>query len=68
MTQRLWLTCFACLRVHRNREHARNTRLRKKAYIETLRQTLQSLTDERDKSERSMKVRPIINEELACVI
>lgn len=68
MTQKLWLTCFACLRVNRNREHARNTRLRKKAYIETLRQTLQSLTDERDKSERSMKVRPIINEELACVI
>jgi len=32
----------------RNREHARNTRLRKKAYIEELKRTLMALCDQRD--------------------
>jgi len=32
----------------RNREHARNTRLRKKAYVENLKQTLDDLCKERD--------------------
>jgi hypothetical protein len=41
----------------RNREHARNTRLRKKAYIETLRSTVQTLTEDREKQERNSKVR-----------
>lgn len=34
----------------RNREHARNTRLRKKAYIETLRHQLQELADAKGES------------------
>lgn len=37
----------------RNREHARNTRLRKKAYIETLRHQLQSLSDAKDKEDKT---------------
>jgi hypothetical protein len=40
----------------RNREHARNTRLRKKQYVEMLRERLQRLTDDKIKDERSMKV------------
>lgn len=32
----------------RNREHARNTRLRKKAYVEELKRTLTALADQRD--------------------
>lgn len=40
----------------RNREHARNTRLRKKAYIEKLRETLHSLSDEKEKADRNIKV------------
>merc|ERR1711935_1321586 len=32
----------------RNREHARNTRLRKKAYLETLKSTVNDLCQERD--------------------
>lgn len=35
----------------RNREHARNTRLRKKAYVEELKRTLTELVAQRDKSE-----------------
>lgn len=40
----------------RNREHARNTRQRKKQYVEMLRERLQRLTDDKIKDERSMKV------------
>ncbi len=35
----------------RNREHARNTRLRKKAYVEELKRTLTELVSQRDASE-----------------
>jgi len=35
----------------RNREHARNTRLRKKAYVEELKATLSSLVSQRDAAE-----------------
>jgi hypothetical protein len=35
----------------RNRKHARNTRLRKKAYVEELKQTLNELVAQRDRSE-----------------
>lgn len=35
----------------RNREHARNTRLRKKAYVEELKRTLTELVAQRDKAE-----------------
>jgi hypothetical protein len=35
----------------RNRKHARNTRLRKKAYVEELKQTLHELVAQRDRSE-----------------
>mmetsp|Transcript_31084 Transcript_31084/g.73259 ORF Transcript_31084/g.73259 Transcript_31084/m.73259 type:complete len:695 (+) Transcript_31084:368-2452(+) len=35
----------------RNREHARNTRLRKKAYVEELKATLSALVTQRDSSE-----------------
>jgi hypothetical protein len=35
----------------RNREHARNTRLRKKAYVEELKRTLTALVSQRDASE-----------------
>jgi hypothetical protein len=35
----------------RNREHARNTRLRKKAYVEELKRTLTSLVSQRDAAE-----------------
>ena len=35
----------------RNREHARNTRLRKKAYVEELKRTLTELVNQRDASE-----------------
>ena len=40
----------------RNREHARNTRLRKKAYLETLRHQLQSLSDAKDKWDKTQQV------------
>lgn len=40
----------------RNREHARNTRLRKKAYLETLRHQLQSLSDAKDKWDKTREV------------
>jgi len=46
---------FGCSSRDRNREHARNTRLRKKAYMDSLRQKLQALTDETEKAEQSMK-------------
>jgi hypothetical protein len=35
----------------RNREHARNTRLRKKAYVEELKRTLTELVNQRDQAE-----------------
>ena len=35
----------------RNREHARNTRLRKKAYVEELKRTLTELVSQRDAAE-----------------
>lgn len=36
---------------NRNREHARNTRLRKKAYVEELKRTLTALVNQRDSAE-----------------
>ena len=39
----------------RNREHARNTRLRKKAYVEELKRTLTELVAQRDKAELEKK-------------
>jgi len=46
----------------RNREHARNTRLRKKAYLEKLKTTVDELCKERDElvSERSGKVHLLV--------
>mmetsp|Transcript_29251 Transcript_29251/g.67163 ORF Transcript_29251/g.67163 Transcript_29251/m.67163 type:complete len:557 (+) Transcript_29251:819-2489(+) len=40
----------------RNREHARNTRLRKKAYVEELKRTLLAMVAERDGAELRRKV------------
>mmetsp|Transcript_50748 Transcript_50748/g.99194 ORF Transcript_50748/g.99194 Transcript_50748/m.99194 type:complete len:628 (+) Transcript_50748:174-2057(+) len=40
----------------RNREHARNTRLRKKAYVEELKRTLLAMVAERDSAELRRKV------------
>eukprot|EP00616_Rhizochromulina_sp_CCMP1243_P008969 CAMPEP_0118975194 /NCGR_PEP_ID=MMETSP1173-20130426/14842_1 /TAXON_ID=1034831 /ORGANISM="Rhizochromulina marina cf, Strain CCMP1243" /LENGTH=743 /DNA_ID=CAMNT_0006925035 /DNA_START=61 /DNA_END=2292 /DNA_ORIENTATION=+ len=40
----------------RNREHARNTRLRKKAYVERLKNTVQELSSEREKIERDQRI------------
>jgi hypothetical protein len=40
----------------RNREHARNTRLRKKAYVEELKRTLTELVSQRDSAEAEKKV------------
>lgn len=42
---------------NRNREHARNTRLRKKAYVEDLKRTVQRLTERQalDEKERSVQ-------------
>jgi hypothetical protein len=40
----------------RNREHARNTRLRKKAYVEQLKQTVQELSAEREAVERDRRI------------
>jgi hypothetical protein len=39
----------------RNREHARNTRLRKKAYVEELKKTLTELVAQRDASEQEKR-------------
>jgi len=39
----------------RNRQHARNTRLRKKAYVEELKQSLNNLVEERDREEVARK-------------
>jgi hypothetical protein len=41
----------------RNREHARNTRLRKKAYVDELKRTLIEIVNERDASETLKKQR-----------
>lgn len=48
-----WLFCFTqllfpCSAKAKNREHAKNTRTRKKHYIETLKETLKQLSTERD--------------------
>ena len=40
----------------RNREHARNTRLRKKAYVEHLKQAVQELSEERMQAESTRQV------------
>ncbi len=40
----------------KNREHARNTRKRKKVYIENLRETLNSLLSEREQQDRDRRV------------
>lgn len=39
----------------KNREHAKNTRLRKKNYIESLKKSIKELSDEREKTERDKK-------------
>lgn len=40
----------------KNREHAKNTRMRKKSYIESLKETVQQLSDEREKIERDRNI------------
>mmetsp|Transcript_11433 Transcript_11433/g.15740 ORF Transcript_11433/g.15740 Transcript_11433/m.15740 type:complete len:896 (+) Transcript_11433:59-2746(+) len=39
----------------KNREHAKNTRMRKKNYIESLKESIKMLTDERDKNDQERK-------------
>lgn len=40
----------------KNREHAKNTRMRKKNYIESLKETVKQLSDEREKIERDRNI------------
>lgn len=40
----------------KNREHARNTRMRKKNYIESLKDTIKALNDDREKLDRERRV------------
>jgi hypothetical protein len=40
----------------RNREHARNTRERKKAYVETLKDTVANLCEEHKKVDRDRRI------------
>ena len=40
----------------KNREHAKNTRMRKKNYIETLKDTVRMLADEREKTDRERRI------------
>jgi uncharacterized FlaG/YvyC family protein len=40
----------------KNREHAKNTRMRKKKFIESLKDSIKSLTDEKDKIEREKRI------------
>jgi len=39
----------------KNREHAKNTRMRKKNYIESLKESIKMLTDEREKNDQDRK-------------
>ena len=39
----------------KNREHAKNTRIRKKHYIEALKESLKLLSEERDKIDRDRR-------------
>lgn len=40
----------------KNREHAKNTRIRKKNYVESLKDSIRSLSEEKEKTERDRKV------------
>jgi len=40
----------------KNREHAKNTRMRKKTYIVTLKETVQKLADEKEKIEKERRI------------
>lgn len=40
----------------KNREHAKNTRIRKKNYVESLKESIRTLTEEREKIDRDRKI------------
>jgi len=46
----------AAVAKEKNREHAKNTRIRKKLYIEALKESVRLLTEEREKVERDRRV------------
>ncbi|CAM9556607.1 unnamed protein product [Chrysoparadoxa australica] len=48
-----------CVNRDRNREHARNTRLRKKAFVESLKQQVFELQTDRDKESREAQIKEV---------
>jgi hypothetical protein len=57
-----------CSAKAKNREHAKNTRIRKKHYIEALKESLKLLLEKRDKTDKDQRITLSRLAEQVCVL